>query len=254
MARCFARVHPSGKWPTPSSILSDSTSSAANRRGQKPEKGGSESGEVVRRRQAERKALSDRRMFEAAIQLINERGTRNTTLKSICELAGYSRGMANYRFGSKDKLLVELFARFDVRWKDHLNSYIGDKLGIAAVSAAADALRDFLKLEASYMRAMYILWYESMHTDSEIRRRLADHHRVYRTDATQWINRGIEAGEIDPSVNAEQFSVQYCSFIFGTIYQWLVDAQSLDLDALFSDYKSGVDALLREKEPGAPQP
>ncbi|MEJ2533610.1 MAG: TetR family transcriptional regulator, partial [Halioglobus sp.] len=47
--------------------------------------------------QAERTALSDQRMFEAAIRLINERGTQKTTLKDIGELAGYSRGMANYR-------------------------------------------------------------------------------------------------------------------------------------------------------------
>ena len=35
--------------------------------------------------QAERTALSDRRMFEAAIDLINERGTQKTTLKEIGE-------------------------------------------------------------------------------------------------------------------------------------------------------------------------
>ena len=69
--------------------------------------------------QAERTALSDSRMFEAAISLINERGTQKTTLKDIGEIAGYSRGLANYRFGSKDGLMLELFARFDTRWKEH---------------------------------------------------------------------------------------------------------------------------------------
>ena len=28
---------------------------------------------------------------------------------------------------------------------------------------------------------------------------------------------GIEAGEIDPDIDAEQFAVQFCAFIFGTI-------------------------------------
>ncbi len=31
--------------------------------------------------QAERSALSDKRMFDAAVELINERGTQKTTLK-----------------------------------------------------------------------------------------------------------------------------------------------------------------------------
>ena len=33
--------------------------------------------------QAERSALSDKRMFDAAVELINERGTQKTTLKEI---------------------------------------------------------------------------------------------------------------------------------------------------------------------------
>ncbi|MEP5764194.1 MAG: TetR family transcriptional regulator [Halieaceae bacterium] len=197
-----------------------------------------------RRTQAERTALSDQKMFEAAIKLIIERGTQKTTLKEIGEMAGYSRGLANYRFGSKDGLMLELFARFDERWKKHLNDYVEDKAGIAGIKSAAGALRDFLKLEPEYMRAMYILWYESLGHESEIRTRLADHHRVYREDATRWIRRGIEDGEISASVDAEQFAVQYCAFIFGTVYQWLVNAQALDLDALFADYESNVEKLL----------
>jgi AcrR family transcriptional regulator len=198
--------------------------------------------------QAERTALSDSRMFEAAISLINERGTQKTTLKDIGEMAGYSRGLANYRFGSKDGLMLELFAQFDARWKEHLGSYVQQKTGIQAVLAAADALRDFLKLESNYMRAMYILWYESLGHESEIRTRLADHHDVYRKDATQWITEGIASGEIDPDINAEQFAVQYCAFIFGVVYQWLVKGDAIDLDSLFDDYEENITRLLSSRE------
>ena len=62
------------------------------------------------RTQAERTALSDRRMLEAAIRLIIERGTAGTTLREIGERAGYSRGLASYRFGNKvrgERLQVE---------------------------------------------------------------------------------------------------------------------------------------------------
>jgi AcrR family transcriptional regulator len=198
--------------------------------------------------QAERTALSDSRMFEAAISLINERGTQKTTLKDIGEMAGYSRGLANYRFGSKDGLMLELFAQFDARWKEHLGSYVQQKTGIQAMLAAADALRDFLKLESNYMRAMYILWYESLGHESEIRTRLADHHDVYRKDATQWITEGIASGEIDPDINAEQFAVQYCAFIFGVVYQWLVKGDAIDLDSLFDDYEENITRLLSSGE------
>jgi len=198
--------------------------------------------------QAERTALSDQRMFDAAISLINERGTQKTTLKEIGEIAGYSRGLANYRFGSKDGFMLELFARFDGRWKKHLGSYIKDQTGIDALLAAADALRDFLKLESAYMRAMYLLWYESLGHESEIRSKLADHHEVYREDATQWIKEGIASGKVKKTINAEQFAVQYCAFIFGLVYQWLVNADAIDLDELFNDYEENIRELLSVKE------
>ncbi len=194
--------------------------------------------------QAERTALSDQRMFAAAISLINERGTQKTTLKDIGELAGYSRGLANYRFGSKDGLLAELFIYFDGLWKAHLEDYIGDLEGLAALQAAADALRDFLSREADYMRAMYLLWYESLGHESETRSRLSDHHRVYRKDVKRWITEGIKKGEIRDSVNAEQFAIQYCAFVFGLVYQWLVSPEVLDLNAVFADYQANQARIL----------
>ena len=81
----------------------------------------------VRMTQAERTALSDQLMFDAAIDLINKHGTQGTTLKDIGELAGYSRGLANYRFGSKANFMGELFSQFDSRWKNHLNKRVGDQ-------------------------------------------------------------------------------------------------------------------------------
>ena len=98
--------------------------------------------------QAERTALSDQKMFEMAIELVNERGTAKTTLKDIGEGAGYSRGLASYRFGSKDGLWMELFARFDEIWKAHLSTYLAGKSGLAALQSAIQAQRDIFTRES----------------------------------------------------------------------------------------------------------
>ena len=42
--------------------------------------------------------------------------------------------------------------------------------------------------------------------------------------------------------------MQYCAFIFGLVYQWLVNANALDLDALFEDYEENIRKLLSSKE------
>ena len=63
------------------------------------------------RTQAERTAISDKAMLDAAIELILEHGTDKTTLAAIGEKAGYSRGLATYRFGSKAGLYDEVTRR-----------------------------------------------------------------------------------------------------------------------------------------------
>jgi AcrR family transcriptional regulator len=197
-----------------------------------------------RKTQAERTALSDKKMFEAAIELINERGTQKTTLKEIGERAGYSRGLANYRFGSKDGLMMELFERFDERWKEHLQGYIANARGLDAVRQASSALRDFLMKESGYLRAMYLLWYECLGYESDMRRLLAEHHDVYRHDAKRWIEEGIASGDIKSDTDSVEFAAQYCAFIFGIVYQWLVNSRALDLDAIFKSYIDNTMVLL----------
>lgn len=195
-------------------------------------------------KQEERSAISDQRMLEAAISLLNKRGTAKTTLKDIGEFAGYSRGLASYRFGSKDGLWIELFARFDQIWKSHLREYLQGKTGLEAIRLAIRAQRDFFKREPGYLRAMYILWYESMGKESDIRAKLAGHHRIYRRDVSQWVQQGLEAGEIRADIDPEQFAAGYCSFMFGTIYQWVVAPDSLDLEALLEHLEESTMFIL----------
>src|SRR6187551_3447610 len=86
--------------------------------------------------QAERSAISDTLMFNAAMQLITRQGANRTTLREICETAGYSRGLATYRFGSKDNFLQELVKHFNQSWVAQLHTYTEDKHGSDAFLAA----------------------------------------------------------------------------------------------------------------------
>lgn len=192
-------------------------------------------------KQVQRSELSDKKMLEAAITLVNERGTAKTTLKDIGEYAGYSRGLASYRFGSKDGLWMELFARFDDLWKSHLRDYLDGKTGLAAIKSAIHAQRDFFGRESNYLRAMYILWYESLGEKSTIRASLAKHHVIYRRDVRRWVEQGIEDGDIHADIDTEQFANVYCATMFGTIYQWVVAPEALDLDAMFAYIESSTE-------------
>lgn len=194
--------------------------------------------------QAERTALSDSRMYNAAIKLICETGTHNTTLKDIGERAGYSRGLASHRFGSKDNLFANLISNFNIRWAAQLQRRLDGQSGLSAIFTGLESVEDFLIEESDYMRAMYILWYESIGSHSELRQRLIENHRAYRRDVSGWVRMGQEEKTISRHIDPDRYAVQYCSFIFGTIYQWLVAPETIDVRQTFEDYRDATRVLL----------
>lgn len=198
-----------------------------------------------RRTQAERTALSDARMFDAAMQLIVEQGTHDTTLKAVGERAGYSRGLASSRFGSKDALFGQLVLHFNTSWTRELANKVGTRGGAQACLAALRAVEDFLASHSGYMQAMYILWFESISSHNEVRDHLAAYHEIYRRDVAHWVEEGIASGEIDVAVDAECYAFGFCSFIFGTIYQWLVASDSVDLPKQFEAYRRSTAKAFR---------
>ena len=187
--------------------------------------------------QAERTALSDARMFEAAKELIAEHGTHNTTLREVGERAGYSRGLASNRFGSKEGLFNQLVRDFNLSWAAEVRRTVGNSTGLPAFSAALDTVEYFLLNRSDEMKALYILWFESMSSHDEVRQRLARNHTAYRRDAERWVREGIEESTIRNTIDPQCFAVEFNSLIFGLIYQWLVDPESIDVHAVFQHYR-----------------
>lgn len=181
------------------------------------------------------------------MSLILERGTHGTTLKDIGEQAGYSRGLANFRFGSKEGLFSAMLSQYNKRWKQEADAFIGDRHGLEAFKSALDAVAHFLDAEAQFMRAMHILYYETMSSCDIIRERLAEQHSSYREDIARMIREGIADGTIRKSASPEQVAIQYCSFVFGIVYQWLV-SPTIDFKRAIQEYSDGVCELLKVRK------
>ena len=86
-------------------------------------------GRRVRRRQTERTALSDRRLVDAAIDLLVKHGVDGTTLQAVGEQAGYSRALATHRFGSKVGLFVRVMQEASADWVARMHKAVGGKVG-----------------------------------------------------------------------------------------------------------------------------
>ncbi len=172
--------------------------------------------------QAERTAISDKAMLEAAVELILEYGTEKTTLAAIGENAGYSRGLATYRFGSKAGLYDELCKSISRRWLDYLNQDVGEQVGLEAMCTALDSFFRFVSDSPRDAQVLQILYCAAASPKSEYRQTSAGIHQRQQDDVAEWILRGIENGTVREDADPKSVAAQYIAYISGMTYLWLI--------------------------------
>ena len=118
--------------------------------------------------QAERTDISDKKMFDTAVELINQHGPAATSLSDVGVLAGYSRGLASNRFGCKDNLFNFVVLRVGEIWLEQLKNATGNQTGFAAIEKAVDQHYQFCVDAPAHLRAFYTLWFESVNAKSEL--------------------------------------------------------------------------------------
>ena len=190
-----------------------------------------------RRTHRERVDLSDRLMLDAAQTLILDVGTVGTTLKEVGELAGYSRGLAHARFGSKERLFLKLADRCRRVWIAELQRVQGDKKGLSAFITRIDAVASYVERYPGDAQVMYILWFESVGSKSKMREGLRRFHEQARTDIRSLLEEAARSGEIPKEVDAASFAVQFCGTFFGLCYQWLVAPDAVDVSSQIAALK-----------------
>ena len=172
--------------------------------------------------------------------VVLEVGTQRTTLKEVGERAGYSRGLANPRFGSKDGLFVKLANRCRRRWIDELQRAAVGKQGLDVLLSRFDAMDAFAAQYPDEARVMYVLWFESVGARSEINASLARFHQQARADIKALaLDAGLVSGT-GAEDRAERYATRFCGTSFGLCYQWLVNADAIDIRRNIADIKEEV--------------
>jgi AcrR family transcriptional regulator len=175
------------------------------------------------RTQPERQAVSDAAMAAAAVELICERGAAATTLKDVGVRAGYSRGLAGYRFGTKAGLWAFLVHTIGEEWLAELRRAAAGTTGLETLHAALDAHCAILIESPDRFRAFYTLWFDSVGPDPALRDQIARIHARRRHDVERWIRAGMQAGTVREDADVRGVAEQFVSQIVGIVYAWLVD-------------------------------
>jgi len=193
--------------------------------------------EAQTRTQAERTAISDKAMLDAAIDLLLERGTDGTTLAAIGEKAGYSRGLATYRFGSKAGLYDEVCKSISRHWLDYLKTDVGEKIGIDAMCAALDSFFQFVSDSPREARVLQILYCGAASPKSEYRQTSVNIHQRQQDDVAAWVRAGQAVGTVRANADPKSIAAQYIAYISGMTYLWLINPKSIDFRKANDDMK-----------------
>ena len=186
-------------------------------------------------------------MLDAAVELILEHGTDKTTLAAIGEKAGYSRGLATYRFGSKAGLFDEVCKSISRRWLEYLNEGVGEEFGVDAMCAALDAYFRFVSDLPREARVLQILYCAAASPKSEYQQTSVNLHQRQRDDVADWIQRGIKDGSVREDVDPESVAAQYIAYISGMTYLWLIHPTSVDFHKANEDMKKHLKLSLKSQ-------
>jgi AcrR family transcriptional regulator len=207
-----------------------------------------------RRTQRERTEESARRLAEAAIELIVEKGYINTTAREIGVRAGYSRAMVAERFGTKDALLDTILER---DYERRIDVEPGpEATGFDRLLAPVDALIAFAKDDPRLLRAMFILNFEAVHDSGVLRQRIQQWLTGFRAKLAEGIRVGQVDGSVTPDVDPADASQEILAAGIGYAYLWIVTPNEFDMESALSRWRNRLATSLSARSgvhPASPE-
>lgn len=184
-----------------------------------------------RRTQAERRDESGRSLVEAAIEVVADEGVSAATFEAIGRRAGYSRGLATQRFGSKQKLIEAVIQHLHEQQERGLVEHrIDDLAGLEAVLAYVDLYLRNLGRE-SEGRAYFMLLSAQVADATELRAAFAAEHGRVERRLEALVQKGQAEGSIRREIDADAAALMIGSLLLGLSIQVLVDPAT-DVDPI----------------------
>jgi AcrR family transcriptional regulator len=177
--------------------------------------------------QPQRLEISGRRLLDAAVELIAEKGWEATTAAEIGRRAGYSRAMVHARYGSKDAILDTLFV---TEYEKRLNPALDpDATGLQQALAHFDRIEQLYAEDRDLLRAMFVLTFEAVKVTSQARPRMRMWLKRGADAVEAGLRNGILDGSVRPDVEVDRAVNDFSGAVFGIAYQWIVQAYPYDM-------------------------
>lgn len=188
----------------------------------------------ARRTQAERRADSERRIIEATIHTIGQKGTVHMTLADVGEAAGYSRGLPAAIFGTKENLIVQAAKSI---MEQPANRTLFDAEPGDGVTEMIDMIERWFTMSVEGVgegRGLMVLLTDGMPSDAatrspELYQVLQTIDEAARARFRSFLENSRERGELQAGVDIDAEAMLILGAIRGMVWQWIIDPGAFDL-------------------------
>ncbi|MCK9506684.1 MAG: TetR/AcrR family transcriptional regulator [Porticoccaceae bacterium] len=191
----------------------------------------------VRGQKAERTREAKRALLHSALDIIGESGLAGLTLAQVGIRAGYSRGLVQYHYGSKEALISALVG-WAVRGGQQM---LRDNMtrGVDSVLHAIDAYNLARKEYPKNLRGFWVLSAEMGYsTNPAFRHQIEEYQKYLRKSfAEAFEEEGIS------SARAEPIATIILAGMRGLIQEWIAE-EDLDVDTAFNVLKESIRDLV----------
>lgn len=195
-----------------------------------------------RRSQAERRAESEQRLLEAAAEIIATEGYLAATLERVGERAGFSRGLASRKYGSKDGLIEAVIWRVSAHVHEQADAAIaGIACPLEQVLALADRFVELVQRDIS-VRAYFVLFSAMIANRLETRPVFEEVQIRFGERLTTLIVAAQAAGKVPPTLPAE-----HAAFMLGCLLAGVAIETTMGFDRLADPaaVRTDLTAMLR---------
>jgi TetR/AcrR family transcriptional repressor of bet genes len=189
-------------------------------------------------------------LIQGTIRSIAAIGYNDSTVNTICEAAGLSRGLIGYYFKGKDELLIEAYR--------YLTAQADDEARKAVRGAGSDPLQRLLAANSMNFRRLAtekeasLVSYACLGVAPWNPGMMGLTHELWRK-YRKWIERMIAeaAAERDLEINARKAAITYVQLADGLWWGCLLDPEAYSLEEAEEIVRDWVLELLGENEPPA---
>lgn len=181
-----------------------------------------EDNKVEKLTQAERRALAEQKILDAAVNIVARRGSARMTLAEVGELAGYSRGLPAQRFGSKAGLLMKVADHIGKRFHARRASMPARQAGLDSIRGIIESYFDRDDPQWIDTRALLVMMTEGLLEENGSNRYISYYVAETLEEMENHVAVGVANGEIRSDINPRAAASLIVGALRGVLHQRLV--------------------------------